>query len=258
MHLVVLAHQHRDDVPAEFIGVACLVLPERVEKHVRPEAEHGERGPVALRLGRLLLVGEHAAALFAVFGDLRHAEAGGGLPGDLDEGGSDVGVLLGVVADHFAVIHLIDVVTGEDEDHRGAVVTDVVEVLIDGVGRAPVPVRVFVVLERRQDGDAAIAADHVPGGAGADVIDQGVGAVLAEDGDAFDAGVEEVGEGEVDHPGKTAEGNSGFGPVVGENAQLVDAATSEDHCQSGGSVHRATVQRGFQSPNGKDLLAAGR
>jgi NDP-sugar pyrophosphorylase family protein len=166
-----------------------------------------QRGPAPLGLRRFFFVGENSAAVFKVVGDLGHPETRSRFQRHLDERRSQVGVVFFVVADHFAVIHLVDVIAGENEDHRRPVILHVIDVLIDRVGAAPIPVRIFVVFKRRQNGNAAIAPDHVPGGAGADVVDQRIGAVLAEDGDALDAGVEQVGQGKIDDPGKTAKGN---------------------------------------------------
>ena len=143
-----------------------------------------------------------------------------------------------MIADHLPVIHLVDMVAGQDQDHRRPIILDIIQILVDRVGRAAVPVGIFVILEGRQDGDAAVAADHVPGGAGADMVDQGIGTVLAEDGDPLDAGVQQIGQGEINDPGKAAEGDSGFGPVMSQHTQFIDAATGQDHCQGRGFVHR--------------------
>jgi hypothetical protein len=73
----------------------------------------------------------------AVAGDLDDAEAGdvGGLDGQGGEG--DVGAGVDMLAEHLAVVHLVDVVAGEDEDVPGLLGADGVDVLVDGVGGCP-------------------------------------------------------------------------------------------------------------------------
>ena len=75
MHLIFFTHHHGDDVTAKFIGGIFLVLFQHLEKDRGTKTEHRERGPLSLGRRRLLLVGEHAATVVEVVGDLRHPEA---------------------------------------------------------------------------------------------------------------------------------------------------------------------------------------
>ena len=59
---------------------------------------------------------------------------------------------------------------------------------------------ILIILEWGQDGDTAMTTDHIPSRSGADMVDQGIGTILAENGNEFNAGVHQVGQREVDHP----------------------------------------------------------
>ena len=73
--------------------------------------------------------------------------------------------------EHLAVVHLVDVVAGEDQDVLGRFGLDALEILEDGVGGALVPVLVDA-LHGRNDFDvfAQLGREDVP--AVADVADQ--------------------------------------------------------------------------------------
>jgi len=75
----------------------------------------------------------------AVLGDLDDAKLGNFVGGDGQGGEGDVGAGVAVLLLHAGVVHLVDVVAGEDEDVLGLLGTDGVDVLEDGVGGALVP-----------------------------------------------------------------------------------------------------------------------
>ena len=67
-----------------------------------------------------------------------------------------------VEIEHLVVIHRIDMVAGQDEDVVVADHIDEIQILIDGVGRAAIPVRTAVALIRRQDIGTASIGIEVP------------------------------------------------------------------------------------------------
>ena len=64
---------------------------------------------------------------------------GGFRGGNFDGGDGDVGAGIDVLLKHSGVVHLVDVIAGKDEDELGALAADGVDVLINGVGSALIP-----------------------------------------------------------------------------------------------------------------------
>ena len=132
-----------------------------------------------------------------------------------------------VLLEHDLVVHLVDMVAGQHDDVVDAVILQDVDVLVDRVGGALVPLGLRDALARRQDVEALVAlgAQEVP--AALQVADQAVRLVLGRDADAADARVERVGEREVDDPGLAAEIDRGLGAAVGQLLQPRAAAAGE-------------------------------
>ena len=103
-----------------------------------------------------------------------------------------------VLLQHQLVVHLVDVVAGEQHDVTRIVALDDVDVLIHRVRRAEVPLVLGNALARRQDVEAfvALGAEEVP--AALQVPDQAVRLVLGRHRDAADAGIQRVGQREID------------------------------------------------------------
>ena len=131
---------------------------------------------------------------------------------------------------HRLVVHLVDVIAGEQDDEAGGVALDDVDVLVDGVGGAGIPAAdAFAhALAGGEDVEAfvALGAEEVP--AALEVPDEAVGLVLGGDADAADAGIERVAEGEVDDAAFAAEIDGGFGAIVGQFLQARAAAAGQD------------------------------
>src|ERR1043166_8437317 len=65
------------------------------------------------------------------------------------EADGEVGFLLDVGAKHVAVIHLVDMITGQDQDVLRCGLLDCVDVLVDGIGCPLVPLLVEPLLGRQ-------------------------------------------------------------------------------------------------------------
>ncbi len=127
------------------------------------------------------------------------------------------------------VVHLVDVVAGEDHDRVGRVVLDHVDVAEDGVGRAAVPLGDPAAGDVRLEHlDAAVVAVEVPRPAEADVVVERAGVVLGEDDDVVDVRVHAVREREVDDPVLAAERDGRLGPDRREDRQALTFATGQD------------------------------
>ena len=134
--------------------------------------------------------------------------------------------------DEGAVVHLVDVIAGQDDHQLGVAVGDVLQVLQHRVSRAAVPLprsaAAQVWLEQRH---AAAAAVEVPGTPDADVVDQRARRVLGQDRDVGEARVDRVAEGEVDDPVLAAEGDPGLGADLRQDREPLTLATGEDQGQ---------------------------
>src|SRR5271166_3383305 len=131
-----------------------------------------------LGLGGLLLEADDAPVLVG-FDD---PELLGGLgDGDTDGGDSDVGGGVDVLLEHAGIVHLVDVIAGEDEDELGALAADGVDVLINGVRGALVPLLRDAHLRGKHFDE--FAKTHQRGPAGANVAIEAEGFVLREDKD---------------------------------------------------------------------------
>src|ERR1700733_13832703 len=134
-------------VLAEVVGGirVASVFPQNAQQHVRTENIDAHGGAHHIRVedrGRgvamagLLLEADDAV----VRPDLGDAETLG-FPGvDLDGGDGDVGVVQAVPIDHLAIIHLVNVVGGEDQGEVGLFDEDALAILEDGIGGAEEPI----------------------------------------------------------------------------------------------------------------------
>ena len=148
--------------------------------------------------------------------DVHDAEGGGLRLRDLDARDRHVGAFAHVLVQHLLVVHLVDVVAGQDDQVFRRIALDDVEVLVDRVGGAGVPAVLGDALARRQDVEAFVAllAQEIP--AAVEMADQAVGLVLRRHSHAADARVQRVREREVDDARLAAEIDGGLRPVIGE------------------------------------------
>ena len=158
---------------------------------------------------------------------MHDAEAFGFLERGLETADGDVGVRVDVLLQHLFVVHLVDVIAGEQHHELGTIALDDVDVLIDRVGGPEVPHRLVDALRSGQDVEAfvALGPEEVP--ASLEVADEAVGLVLGGDGDAANAGVERIREREVDDARFAAEVDRRLGAPVGELEQAAASPAGE-------------------------------
>ena len=160
------------------------------------------------------------------------------LLGHREAGDGQVGLALAVEGDHLGVIHLVDVVAGQDQGVARGGLLDRVDVLVDRVGGPLVPVVGDPLLGRDHlDVLVELAGEELP--ALVDVPVQADGLVLGEDQDLAEVGVDAVGEGEVDDPVDPAERDGRLGPVAGQGLQAGPPAPGQDDGQHV-AMHPAT------------------
>ena len=100
--------------------------------------------------------------------------------GHLHAADRDVGAAFLVEREQRAVVHLVDVVAGENQDRLGTVLMNDVQILVNGVGRAAIPDLAELLL-RRHDVDelAELAVQVAP--AALHMLNQGVRLILSRE-----------------------------------------------------------------------------
>ena len=156
------------------------------------------------------------------------------------DGQRQVGIALFVHLEHLPVVHLVDVVAGEDHHGVGAGLAQIVDVLEHGVGRAAVPLLMPLALVGLHQPHAAAGPVEIPGPADADVLVERARQVLRQHADVEDARVDAVGEGEVDDAEPTGKGDGRLGPVLGEDAEARTRSAGKDQCHN---THCALLPR---------------
>ena len=221
--LAVLDHPGQD--------VAAEVRPLRAEQVTqgRPaEDVHAHADEVRARFRRLL----HERGHPALAADVEDAEPVRVLDRDPTHGAGHGRPLLAMHGDERPVIHLVDVVAGQDEDELRRAVLDEVEVLEHGVRRSAVPVpRPAAADERLEQRHAAPAAVEIPRSAHPDVVDEAARSVLGQDPDVGKAGVHGIRQGEVDDPVLPAEWHAGLGTNLRQDAESLSLTPRQDERQ---------------------------
>ena len=212
----------RDHVRPEVDAVLRQPAPERLLR----EDVDAHRGQVALGLLGLLLPFGHAVVLVeredAHARRLRERH-----PADRD---GHVGPLAPMGGHERLVVHLVDVVAGQDDDRVRVVVLDDVEVAQHRVRRAAVPLRHPAARDvRLEQLHAAAVAVEVPRAAEADVVVERARVVLGQDHHVVDVGVDAVGQREIDDPVLAPERDRRLGPLLGQDREALALTAGEDH-----------------------------
>jgi len=130
--------------------------------------------------------------------------------------------------DQLPIIHLVDMITCEDEDELGPAPPQQVEVLVDGIRGPSVPMILQPLLRRQHVHELAEpAVEEAP--ATFQVLNQALRLVLRRDTDSPNTGVDAVRKDEVYDPELAAERHRGLGPVVGKLPQARASPAGEHH-----------------------------
>lgn len=144
-----------------------------------------------------------------------------------------------VEIEHLVVIHGIDVVTGQDKDIVVTDHIDEIQILINGIGCAAIPIRTAVALIRRQNIGTAPVGVEIPRAAVPDVPIQFERLILGQDSDRIDARVTAVAQGEIDDAVFSSEQEARLGLVFGQDAKSAPLSTSQDHSQAIRFFHKS-------------------
>ena len=224
--------QPGDDVLPE---IMVRILPSRIFhqvlfQHILVENVDAHGRQVAFGLGGFFLEFPDAHILIGVH-DPEPGRFGKGYPEGAD---GDLGPVLFVESQHGAVIHGIDMVPGQNQYILGIDHVQEIQVLVDGIRRALVPVGGILVVHvgRQHKGAPAVPAVQVPAASVADVPVQFQRLVLGQDPHGTDPGIPAVAEGKVNDPVFGAEKHRRFGHVFGQDSQTAALAAGQDHSQT--------------------------
>jgi len=174
------------------------------------------------RIGRLLEEGlDHAIVV-----DVHDPE-----PLDSERGISRQPIVTSRVARHAASAsarnHLVDVISCEQHDESGSVRLDDIDVLIDGVGRAKIPVRSEMRWLAGRISKLSFRSGERSSSPSADV-GSGCGPCIGRNRDAADSRVHRIGKGKIDDARFSAEIDRRFGAPVGKLQKPASAPAREN------------------------------
>src|SRR5437764_14398297 len=131
---------------------------------------------------------------------------------------------------HQVVIHLVDMVARQNQNVLRLLRAYGINVLINGVGGALVPL-IADALHRRQHFNKFpyFAAQDVP--ALADVAIKGQGLILSQDVNAAQIGVDAVGKGDINDAVNAAEGHGRLGAVARERIEPLSSSSSQQNSE---------------------------
>ena len=170
------------------------------------------------------------------------AECAGFLQGHFDAADGAIHAAVHMVLEHQRVIHFVHMVTGQDHHVFRMAALDDVQVLVDGIRRATVPMLFVEPLLRRQQVHhfVELGAQKTP--AALQMPQERMRFVLGDDANPPDAGVDAVGQREIDDAEFATEIHRRFGATVGELFQT--RATSTGQHQGDGAAHQHMGLRG--------------
>ena len=146
-------------------------------------------------------------------------------------GDGDVGAGLDVLVDDLAEIHAIQLVAAQDQQVIEIVIQKMDQVFAHGVGRALIPGGVGKGLFRREDFHEA-AGEMVELVGLRNVAVQRGGIELRQQINAAQAGVDAVGDGDVDEAVFARERHGRFGAVLGERKQARALPAAHDDARA--------------------------
>ena len=105
------------------------------------------------------------------------------LPRNGISGDRDIGLIALMELEQDLVVHLINMITAEDENILGVIVFHVLKVLVDGIGRTGVPLGIVRLLIRRENAHATDVSVKIPRDTDTDVGVKPQGLILRKNTD---------------------------------------------------------------------------
>ena len=135
------------------------------------------------------------------------SKPGGILLRNRHDGNRHIRVVRFMVVEHHLVVHLIDMVTGQDQHIVRMVLLHVSQILVNRIRSPCIPLRLPRLLIRREDCDAALIAVQIPRNADADMSIESQRLILGQDTDCVDSRIDAVAERKINDPVLSPERN---------------------------------------------------
>src|SRR5262249_35834205 len=126
---------------------------------------------------------------------------------------------------HLGVIHFVDVISAENEDVLRAFAANRVDVLVDGVGCAAIPL--FADAHLRRKDFYKFTQSHDRGPPGTNVTAEAERFVLCKNKNTAEPGIDATRKGNVNDAIRGAKRNSRFGAIASKRPETFALATGE-------------------------------
>ena len=128
--------------------------------------------------------------------------------------------------EHALIIHLVDMVTGKDDDVLRLFRADRIDVLIDRIGRTHIPIFADPLHGREDFNELShFPAHNIPAFANMPVQRERL--VLRENVDPAQVGIDAIGECDIDDAIYAAEGDRGLGAIAGQRVEAFTRASGQ-------------------------------
>ena len=176
-------------------GVRVRLVPDQVlgqKLSVKDIDTHGRLGALGMR--GFLLEFQDAVVLIGI----HNAEAAGLIQRHVQNGNGTVRTRFLMLLQHLAVVHFIDMVTGQNQHVVRIITVDEIQILIDRIGGTLIPVCAVASLIRRQNAYTAGHAVQIPGLTVADILIQNKRLILGQNTHGINTGIHAVGHRKID------------------------------------------------------------
>ncbi len=153
-----------------------------------------------------------------------------------------------MVVEHAAVVHLVDVIAAEDEHIRWLLAANGVDILVNRICSAHVPVGACALHGREEFVEFSQFLGHYARPAFADVTVERQGLVLRKDVDLAQPRIDAVGKRNVDDSVVATEGNCRFSTITREWEEPFAGAARKQNSQSVSHHRTAPVLSFFSRP----------
>src|SRR5207245_5029696 len=144
-----------------------------------------------------------------------------------DNTDGNIGAGVHVLLEHLGVIHLVDVIAGENENEFGALAANGINVLVHGVGGTLIPLLGDAHLRRKDLDVIAEAGERRP--TGANVAVQAESLVLSEDEYSTEIRIDEIRDYDVNNAVECAERHGGLGAIASERPKAFALASGKEY-----------------------------